>query len=129
MAEEKRLTLKCKDCGRVFYNDAFKDLCFPCFNLKRYRDSTKLPCSSNSLGKSDSERAELKPPNLLPTTEAETTGFENEARLLESKEMMANLWAWANTLEPKPPEEQAASLAATVFIDVTKDKRFDRIKR
>lgn len=120
---------KC-ECGRVFEDEGYRTLCFQCFNLKRYRDSTKLPCSTNSLSQRDSECAESKPPNSVSQiAEAKTTGFECEARLLESKKLMASLWAWANKLEPKPAGEQAASIAATVFIDITKGARFDRIKR
>jgi hypothetical protein len=121
--------VKC-ECGCFFEDEGFRKVCFQCFNLKRYREATKLQDSTNSLGKSDSERAESKPPNsVTPTAEAKTTGFECEARLLESKKLMASLWLWANKLEPKPAGEQAASIAATVFIDITKEKRFDRIKR
>ena len=126
--ENEKLTLKCVDCGRVFFNDEPVKLCFPCFNLKKYQDATKLPfkVNANSLGLSDSERAESKPSNLVTPTaygEAKTLGFEDEACLLEL------MWRRVHEFKPTPSEEQAASLTATLFIDVTKGARFDRIKR
>jgi hypothetical protein len=108
----------------LFEDDGYRKLCFQCFNLKKYREATKLQDSTNSLGQRDSERAESNQPNLLPTSaEAKTTGFENEARLLEL------MWRRVHEFKPKPSEEQAASLTATLFIDVTKAARFDKIRR
>lgn len=119
---EEKLKLKCRECGRVFYGECFKELCFPCFNLKKYREATKLGfVSANSLGQRDSEAAELKPSNEL--TAAKTTGFSDEAALLES------CWVRVQGFTPAPSESAATSLAATLFISLSKTQHIREMRR
>jgi hypothetical protein len=123
-----KLKLQCKDCGRVFYNEERKDLCFPCFNLKKYREACKLPykpgdikSNANSLGQRDSKAAELKP--SISHTAVETLGFDDEAALLES------CWDRVHEFKRKPNAEQAASLCGMLFISLSKTMHIKEMRR
>jgi hypothetical protein len=114
---------KC-DCGRLFEDEGYRTLCFQCFNLKRYKEATKLPFKANSLGQRDSGVAELKPSNLCSSPDAtKTLGFSDEAALLES------CWVKVHEFKLKPSEEQAASLCGMLFISLSKTQHIKEMKR
>lgn len=109
---------KCVDCGLVFETrEAFKTRCGTCYRAYSFRTPRKLAGERGEGKRAESDRSNSSAAVL------NHPGFDDEARLLEA------CWRRAWEFEPVPTGEQATSLAASLFISLTKGARFDRIRR
>ena len=111
---------RCVDCGAV--NNNGMPRCPQCWG--RARDAERLKAKGNanfscSPGTSGSA-VDSKPSDSVGGLIA---GFEGEAALLEK------CWRKVHDFEPVPTGEQATSLAASLFISLEKNQRFERIRR
>ena len=104
---------RCVDCGVLFEPQSVgATRCFSCFNLKRYKDS------QNANFRNETRRDGISLPQLsvllARTEESNHPGFSDEAGLLE------DCWRRVQKFEPVPTQAQAASLAATLFISLSR---------